>query len=291
MWPDFTKLQRSGAIIWIARKYAGQNLIDRLADPDSLFADPSCQVIKDQKKIKVGRLTVDVDGRSQALFVKRYNMSSWRHRVVSPLVSSGARRALRGACILRDAGIRTANPMAAVETRRLGVLRKSFFITEELSGGKTADAYWREVLSSLGGREGWLRRRRFLIQLAALFRSLHDRGIYHNDLKDANIIAVSGRTHDQLELFLLDLEGIRRFRGLSPARKRKNLVQINRTLGRYLRRADKLLFLSNYLKGAPEGGKARRQICRTVVQESSRLDRVKAALAPEFHGAKRARVF
>ena len=91
---DFVLHRRAGAAIWIARKYVEQGFLDRLADADGLFADPSCQVIKDQRKIKVGRVVVEVHGKPQVLFIKRYNMFSWRHRLA---------RAAAGPCHARAA--------------------------------------------------------------------------------------------------------------------------------------------------------------------------------------------
>lgn len=242
-----------------------------------MLSDPGCEMVKDQKKITVARLTVEIDGQAQAIYIKRYNMYSWRHRLVSPMASSGAFRALRGAAILQRAGIPMARPVAAVEQRRWGALLRSFFVTEELAGGRTADAYWREVLRPAAGRQGIARRREFIIQLARLFRALHSREIYHNDLKDFNIIVSSNAPERQLRLSLLDLEGVKQYRRLSPARRQKNLVQINRTLGSYLRVCDKLLFLKVYMERAYFDRRLRRQLIDAVARQSRRLDAAKAA--------------
>lgn len=262
-------------MIWLARKYAEQGFLDRLIDADKLFADPSCQLIKDQRKIKVGRVVVEVDGKPQVLFIKRYNMFSWRHRLFSLLAQAGALRALRGAKILREAAIDTAPPVAAIAHRHCGFVTKSFYLTEELVGGTTVDAYWREVLRPLAGREGVARRRNFLLQLGQLFRQLHERGVYHNDLKDANILSVPETRDGGLRLYLLDLEGVRRYAKLSANRKLKNLVQINRTLGKLLNRCEHLIFLKAYLDRSFRDRALRRRVFDTVERRSRRLDRTK----------------
>ena len=166
MFPDFVQHRVGNASIWLDRKFADPVFIERLADADQLFRDPTCQIIKDQKKIKVGRLNVAVAGSSRSVYVKRYNAFSLRYKITSPFIRSGALRALRGAAILRQANIATAVPVAAVEHRFGGALSKSFFISEEIARGKTIDAYWREHLRVLPGREGFKRRRNFLITLA-----------------------------------------------------------------------------------------------------------------------------
>lgn len=275
VFPNFVFQQRGDAAIWMDRVCVEQGLIDRLSDADCLFAESDCQIIKDQRKIKVGRLTLPMVGRSRAFFVKRYNVSSLRHRLASPFIRSGAFRSLCGAAILREAHIPTARPLAAVENRRGGALIKSFFLSEEIAGGETVDAFWRGRLLGVKGREGVALRRRFLADLANLFKTLHVERIYHNDLKDANILATADRSDSDLRLYLLDLEGVARLSRLSERRKVKNLVQINRTLGRYLRRSEKLYFLEKYLGAGFAQRSVRRRLTANVIGKSERLDLLK----------------
>jgi len=278
MFPNFVQHRVGHASIWLDRKFADPVFIERLADADQLFRDPTCQIIKDQKKTKVGRLNVVVAGSSRSVYVKRYNAFSLRYKITSPFIRSGALRALRGAAILRQVNIATAVPVAAVEHRFGGTLSKSFFISEEIARGKTIDAYWREHLRVLPGREGIKRRRNFLIILALLFRALHARNIYHNDLKDANILAV-GNAFESESLALLDLEGIRQCSLLSDKRRTKNLVQLHRTLGRDLRWTDKAVFLKSYLDVSFVDGRVKRRLVENVLRESRRVDLLKSFVA------------
>ncbi len=276
VFPEFVHHRRGSASIWIDAKLADPAFVDRLADADQLFAESNCQIIKDQRKIKVGRLTLPIAGRPRTVFVKRYNVSSLRHKLASPFIQSGAFLSLRGAAILRAAHVPTALPVAAVDNRRGGALTKSFFLSEEIVGGETVDAYWRGRLLGLTGREGTALRRRFLAELARLFETLHCQQIYHNDLKDANILATADPGDNGLRLFLLDLDGVTGFARLSARRRVKNLVQINRTLGRYLRRPEKVFFLKSYLGSAFAERNFRRRLMASVMRESRRLDRLKA---------------
>jgi hypothetical protein len=279
VFPDFIQHKSGNAAIWIDRRFADKHFIECLADADTLFAEPLSSVVKDQKKIKVGRIKLQVAGAAHSLYIKRYNAFSLRYKLVSPLMRSGAFRALEGAAILRAADIPIAAPIAAVENRRRGALIKSFFLSEEIVGGKTIDAYWRDEVMNVVGREGRMLRRRFLNELAGLFAMLHGRDIYHNDLKDANILAVADHSNRPLRLFLLDLEGVRRYKYLSPARRIKNLVQLNRTFGRYLRRVEKLIFVKKYLGEKFFERQGKRALIANVLIESERLDGVKSRQA------------
>jgi serine/threonine protein kinase len=275
MLPDFVLLRHRATSVWIDAAFKKPEIIEPIWDPDRFFSDERCVVVKDQKKIKVARVSVEVSGVLYRIFIKRYNAFSWRARLLSIFTRSGAFRSLQGAAILQTAGFATAKPIAALESRRCGVVTKSFYLSEEIAGGKTADTYWREDLT-IAQPERLRRRRRFISGLALTFKALHRQGVYHNDLKDANIIVVP-ETNGEL-FYLLDLEGTRRYSDLNRRRKIKNIVQLNHTLGRLLRRSEKMYFLKVYL----DSGFASKPIKRrwvTAVLEQSRRRELKSRMA------------
>ena len=275
--PDFVCRKLGNSLIWVAREYAAPAEVALIADADRLFDGPGCEIIKDQRKIKVARIRIELGGQHRAIYLKRYNAFSWRIPLGSLFRRSGAVKALRGAAVLSSARIDGAKPVAAVESRCWGMVTKSFFFTEEIAQGKTIDAYWREILAVLDGRDGICRRRSFLRALASLFRLLHGQRVYHGDLKDANILVVADRQDQADCFFLLDLEGIRKYGRLSRRRRIKNLVQLNRTFGRYVRRTDKIYFLREYLAGAFSEPREKRRWAIQILGRSSRLDRRKFA--------------
>jgi serine/threonine protein kinase len=261
--------------MYVEPTLAGDLVPDIAADPDHFFELPGCEVIKDQKKIKVARAKIVIQGDAKTVYIKRYNAFSWRYRFGSFFQSSGAVRSLIGAAILAESGIRTARPLAAVESRAWGMLNKSFFLSEEIGGAKTADSYWQEELVPVKGKEGVRKRKQFLRGMGELFRSLHEQDVYHNDLKDANILVRPNASGELEHFYLLDLEGIRRYRELNRRRRIKNLVQLNRTLGKYLRRVDKVRLLKTYLGPSFSNRTDKRSTIARVLRKSDRLDRVR----------------
>ena len=256
--------------MWISREFQEDPGIELLEDPDRLLDLPQCEIVKDQKKIKVGRVMLGLGVELREIYIKRYNPFSWRHRIGSLFVSSAAVRSLAGARILKDAGFCTGEPVAAVEFRRWGLLGKSFYLSQGIFRGKTVDAYWREKLIPIPRAEGFRSRRQFLRGLAGLYRSLHEAGIYHNDLKDANVM-IPADCAPGSELFcLLDLEGVRRYYRLSVKRKIKNLVQLQRTMGRMLSRSQSLYCLRAYLDESFFDSKSRRGWVRKILRTSAR---------------------
>ena len=269
-------LERRGSLSLHVVRTLTEDLMRNLApDPDHFFDLPGCEIIKDQKKIKVARVKIEIQGDVRTVYLKRYNAFSWRYRLGSLFQSSGALKSLNGAAILSESGIRTARPLAAVDSRSWGMLNRSFFISEEIENGKTADAYWREELLTMKGKEGTRRRKRFLQGIGELFRCLHQQNVYHNDLKDANILVRPDFSTGGEHFYLLDLEGIRRYRRLNRRRQTKNLVQLNRTLGKYLRATEKLRFLESYLGSSFSNRIDKRDWVASVLRQSSRLDRLR----------------
>ena len=270
--PDFIFEKRGSLSIHVVRTLAQELMPSIASDPDHFFRLAGCEVIKDQRKIKVARVKIDIYGDTKTVYIKRYNAFSWRYRFGSIFQSSRAVKSLRGAVFLSEAGMFTARPLAAVDSRSWGMLNGSVFLSEEIQNGKTADAYWREELLTIKGNDGIRRRKRFLKTLGELFRCLHKQGLYHNDLKDANILVQAIASGSAERFHLLDLEGIRRYRKLNRRRRIKNLVQLNRTLGKYVRAADKLRFLEGYLGTAFSNRIDKRDWVTRVLRQSIRLD-------------------
>ena len=275
--PDIVCRKLGDSWIWVAQEYAAPSDVTLLADADRLFEGPGCEIIKDQRKIRVARIRINLGGEARTLYLKRYNAFSWRVLWGSLFRDSGALRALRGAAVLLDAQIATAKPVAVVESCSWRMVTKSFFFTEEIPRGKTVDVFWRDDLSALAGQAGFRRRRGFLRTLASLFESLHGQDIYHGDLKDANILVVPNTDARADCIFLLDLEGIRKYRCLSDRRRIKNLVQLNRTFGRHVRRTEKMVFLKEYLGRAFSDRRQKRLWAARILRRSAQVDRRKLA--------------
>ncbi len=288
IYPDGRFLRIGSCSAWISSALDRDPNLHRLVDLDLLLSRPECEIVKDERKTKVGRIWLEVGGRLTRIYLKRYNVFSWLHRFASLVMTSRASRSWSGAGILLGAGFHTGRPIAAVEHRSWGMLTKSFYLSEEIPSGKTADAYWREELLPFKTPNGFRRRRKFLAALAHLFRALHDSHVYHNDLKDANIVVCAKKKGEE-EFFLLDLDGIRGYRRLSRRRRTKNLVQLNRTMGKFLRQTEKLYFLKVYLGPAFFDPREKRRWVRSMLEQSERFERRSLMKTASHDGATEAR--
>lgn len=269
-YPDHQFLQMGSSSLWVAKDLDGDPKVELLANPDVLFSRPECEIIKDQRKIKVGRLPLKIGGRVKRIYLKRYNVFSWRYRLGSLFMPSGALHSWVGAGILMRAGFRTGQPLAAIECRTWGMLQKSFYVSGEISGGLTLGAFWDTKVSELDPKQVWRFKNSVINEVAQLFRSLHQKNIYHNDLKEANIIV--REQEGMRRYYFTDLERVSLRRRLSRRRRVKNLVQIDRTLGRTFSRGRRLCFLREYLQDCFGDKVERRRWILRIIRESRRAD-------------------
>jgi hypothetical protein len=263
-----------GLRAWLPMGTDLRTALGGVTDPDFLLTRPECLVIKLQRKVIVGHVVLG----ARALFVKRYNVHAPRVALGALFRPSAAVRAYRTAAALARLGFAVPGVVAAMEFRPFGLLARSFFVTDEVTPARTADEQWR-VLSA-AGPAARARRRAFLRGLGTLFARLHAAGVYHNDLKDVNVLV--RERDDDFDFVLLDLERVRIGRSVRRARRVKNLVQIDRTLGRLASRAHRLRFLHAYLQGQPAGAHdraARRAWVGRVLGRSRRKERGRAAPA------------
>src|SRR5688572_28197491 len=107
MLPDFVLLKHAATSVWIDEKLNKPSVVELVLDPDRLFSDKRCVVVKDQRKIKVARVPLELSGTLCTVFIKRYNAFSLHSRLFSFFTRSAAFRSLQGAAILKHTGIAT----------------------------------------------------------------------------------------------------------------------------------------------------------------------------------------
>ena len=234
-------------------------------DPDRLVTNPRFTLRKFQAKVIVGR----IDTVRGCIYVKRYNVWALRVALGSLVQRSPAMAAFRNARALADRRIGVPQPLAAIEYRAVGMVQRSFFLTDEVAQAETADVAWRRILALADPPTRRHARRVFADALGAFFARLHGAGVYHRDLKDVNVLVRGPRTAP--EFVLLDLERVAIGRRVSDQRRLKNVVQLARTLGPLARRTDRLRWLRAYLGTA--GRTARRDWTGRVLRAQRWKDR------------------
>jgi tRNA A-37 threonylcarbamoyl transferase component Bud32 len=210
---------------------------------------------KNEGRVRAGLLRVE----DETVFVKRIAARSGLRALAETLFGSRARRALAGAAMLKEGGFAHPAPLAAAEDRgRLGIVRAAFVISEALIDAQTFSVF------ALGLR-GELRRnigRRIAISRAVAheLRRLHEAGLFTRDLQETNLMLEEHP--DGFKVYFVDLEDFRKFRRLSQRRRLRNLVHLDRSIGRFVGRAGRLRFLYHYLDKSTERSEVRRLVAR-----------------------------
>ena len=226
-----------------------------LLDVDAMLASPRTRILKESARTTVGVVTI----AGADLVLKRFRELG-PTRVFDVLaLGSGAMRVWSGAARLRHAGFAAPEIVAVLERRRFGICVASCAVSRWVPG-EPLDHFWRAVRGAA--------RRTLTVAFADWLRRLHAARLYPQDLRGANVLVTGG---DRPEFVLVDLDRVRRHRPLSWARRRKNVVQVHRSVGRGAPATDRLRFLRHYL------GTVSRAELRRIVREILDLSRIKDA--------------
>lgn len=196
---------RVGKLQWqVHADFVGAPLLARLAVPESLLSPPA-QLIRPRSgsgTTEVARVVV-AELPHPPLFLKRYHRGGLWQRFRDCFRTPRARRAFELAFRLRQNGVATALPVAAVGSR-WPWKDAGFLITAEVRSARRLYEFSQEC------REA--RERKAVIQaLARLMAALHDLGLLAGDPSLTNFLMV--RDAENLwRPVLIDLDGVRTHR-------------------------------------------------------------------------------
>ncbi len=181
------------------------------------------------------------------LCVKEYRWRGLKNRAKDFVRPSQSMREWRNGLRLKELGVRVATPYALAERRLSRKHSSSYLVFEAVEGIKCLDLYAYETFRD--GRATRARKLAFIGFLANYLRHLHERGIFHRDMKPSNLLV-----HDmgeEWQITLIDFADL----SVEPIAHRtnriRNLAQWNGSMPVVLSRTDRLRFLRAYLGGDP----------------------------------------
>jgi tRNA A-37 threonylcarbamoyl transferase component Bud32 len=216
--------QRFGGLKWRARlSCLSSNLRTILVDPDSFLNFRATIMTSDD------RSTV---GQADGYVLKRTNFTKVRHCLKELFVPSRARREFLNAYQLERSNIPTPRPVATSDRRRLGVIVRSYVVTEALPGAINL-TQWAILHED----------RQMITRVAELVAKLHNQGLLHGDLAARNIIVDSIGNP-----WLIDLEALRCFKKISEQSALLDLAKLALTVRglRSVSRSQRMRFLKSY---------------------------------------------
>lgn len=195
---EFKRIRTLTTKAMVRRKYLGEELQMFLNQPDALFADEKAVFLKKGRSSTV--IKARLDGSDYV--IKRHNMKSIRHRLRRMLRPTRADKSWRLSLKMALFNVRTAPPVAYIESNFAGLRGKSYFVTEHVSG-ESLDQYVlnEQSLENLASR------------VVSLLRGLFKLEITHGDLKSTNFII--DKFHQPV---LIDLDGAKEHLSLTGLR-------------------------------------------------------------------------
>ena len=214
-------------------------------EPDNLFSMPGARIVKDSPTTRAAVITLEVDGASRALHLKRLNRRGMEFTVKYLFQRSRARRLFRSLVALNERGVPTLRPVAAISERAGPFLRRSFLITEQIEAKPLFDVWEKDIYPS-GNPPG--RRRKIMRDVARLIARMHTAGVFHRDLKSSNIlIAADGGP------VIADLDGTRLGSNVSYRQRVRDLARLSTSLVPLANIADRHVFLKEYITALGTG--------------------------------------
>ncbi|HLH77064.1 MAG TPA: lipopolysaccharide kinase InaA family protein [Candidatus Binataceae bacterium] len=235
---------------------------------EQIIASDRFTLSKDIPRNRAGLLVLDHFG---VVFVKRMAAASWVRGIAWRLRGSPAARSLRAARELAQTGFLFPRPLAAADCLATGAIRVSWLFSEALTQAAMFSVFLDRRRG--GQRLQWRWRRAVLAAVATTIRRMHEEGLFSSDLQETNLM-LEGEP-EQLQIYFVDLDGLRRLPRVSWRRRRRNLVQLDRSVGRFLSRSERLHFLRAYL-GTPWPPARLKSLLEKLAQERAHKDRVYA---------------
>lgn len=203
-----------------------------LRAPGLLLQDPgACILLKSRNTVATVSLPL-APGKTAAAVLKEFGLRGV-NRLKSLVLASKARKAWRGAAALVERKVNTPPPIAYLESRKRGVVDKSYFLAGFVEGAREIRFLWRELDGQALDR--------LLRDAAAFLADAHDRGVLHKDLSDGNILVKTDPRGGRV-FYLLDTNRVRTRKHVGGPARMKNLIRLgippdqqDRFLGYYAR--------------------------------------------------------
>lgn len=223
-------------------------------------------VIKLSHKTAITHLPLSGES-NERVCIKEYRYPSAFKKFFYPFCHSPARKAWFAAHGLIAADVHTPKPIALIEEKRTGMIKRSFFITEGIFDCQPCYQYIRNTFGNRQKEVAFSVKRRFAVCLAASFKQIHDSGVYHGDLKESNIMV--RELPDAWDFFYIDLDRVSFNKNITRRRKIKNLSQLNASVHNYFTRSDRLRFYKVYA-GVQTLGNKDKQILKAIIALSKK---------------------
>ncbi len=222
---EFDRQNLEGATVHFRREFGPEAIRQALKEHRGVLAGTNGQLLKISPGRSVSIVRIPWEGQRTAVCVKESRSYTWREALESLFRGPKSRRIWMAAHGLTVRGVSACELLAAGERKRLGFARQCFVIMKALDDCVNLDHYVQTRLTCLEGPDLVRFKRAMAGAVGRFFAQLHDKRIYHRDLKPTNIM-VRERGQDDWHFILIDLDRVRFDRDVSFRRRARNLAQV-----------------------------------------------------------------
>lgn len=231
------------------RKELTQGPLREALENPLVFLDRSkSKSLKKASEKAVRRFPIHLNGESEEVVIKSYYSSGLFSRLKELFRASRAKKCWYSANALFQRKIPTAKPIACINEKKLGFVRKSYFVSEYLPNAEVLTFYLNEKFKSPLTHEKRKQKIQILTQLARFVRHIHELWIYHGDLKASNIL-IEEKAPGFYQFYLIDLDHVKVCCRINRYQRYRNIMQLNKSFldRKVTSMTDRLTFLKTYL--------------------------------------------
>jgi tRNA A-37 threonylcarbamoyl transferase component Bud32 len=197
------------------------------------------------------RVVYRVDLPQGTIYVKHFLVPDWRAMLRQWVRRGKGRNEGKRSQHLASIGVPTITPIALGERRQRKFLFENYLVTLAISSAIPLDEF---VERHLPERPEPIRsqvRQKLAKAMAVMTARLHEAGLLHQDFHPGNIMVRLAADHTP-ELFMIDLDALRKVRHVSWKPARQNLALLDHYFWLRSSRTDRFRFLKTYLRNRSE---------------------------------------
>ena len=247
---EFDVKKKRSQTVFCNKHYSEKLITDIVEAYHHVPASDKLSVLKKTAKEIVSVVTVNHHGKELKVLVKESNYPTFLSRLRFVLFQSRARKYWYASRGLKVRKIATPSALTLIEMRCFGLPRQTILLTEFIDQAFELNDYvlknFKNDLSSYEAQK----KEQFIRDFSQILKDLHQKGIYHADLKSNNIL-VKENMRGGWTFYFIDLDRVDFKHHLSFRERSNNLAQINASVADCIRFCDRLKFFRNYAWGTP----------------------------------------
>jgi tRNA A-37 threonylcarbamoyl transferase component Bud32 len=214
------------------------------------------------------RVVYRVDLPQGAIYVKHFLVPDWRATLRQWVRRGKGRNEGKSTQHLASIGVPTITPVALGERRQRKFLFENYLVTLAISSAMPLDEFVERHLPERPEPDRSQIRHKLAEAMAVMTARLHEAGLLHHDFHPGNIM-VRLAADNTPELFMIDLDALRKSRRVTWKLARQNLALLDHFFWLRSSRTDRYRFLKTYLRNRSERPPRVRGFARRI-EESTR---------------------